>query len=123
MDRSAKNAIGATPRWTGRSALSTSATAPLHGERDPGGKELLRLTRLCGINLITFYGLIAAIGDINRFANSRKLVAYLGLNPSVCQSGEWEGATALKRHGRGAIRALLIQSANKLLQVNNPLQK
>src|SRR5205809_7947660 len=86
-------------------------------------KELLRLTRLCGINLITLYGLIAAIGDINRFANSRKLVAYLGLNPSVCQSGEWEGATALKRHGRGAIRALLIQSAKKLLQVNNPLQK
>jgi len=86
-------------------------------------KELLRLTRLCGINLITLYELIAAIGDINRFANSRKLVAYLGLNPSVCQSGEWEGATALKRHGRGAIRALLIQSAKKLLQVNNPLQK
>jgi len=86
-------------------------------------KELLRLTRLCGINLITLYGLIAAIGDINRFANSRKLVAYLGLNPSVCQSGEWEGATALKRHGRGAIRALLIQSAKKLLQINNPLQK
>src|SRR5437660_3313809 len=86
-------------------------------------KELLRLTRLCGINLITLYGLIAAIGDINRFANSRKLVAYLGLNPSVCQSGEWEGATALKRHGRGAIRALLIQSAKKLLQLNNPLQK
>src|SRR5438132_1148833 len=88
-----------------------------------GEKELLRLTRLCGINLITLYGLIAAIGDIRRFANSRKLVAYLGLNPSVCQSGEWEGATALKRHGRGAIRALLIQSAKKLLQINNPLQK
>jgi transposase len=86
-------------------------------------KELLRLTRLCGINLITLYGLIAAIGDIKRFANSRKLVAYLGLNPSVCQSGEWEGTTALKRHGRGAIRALLIQSAKKLLQVDNPLQK
>jgi transposase len=86
-------------------------------------KELLRLTRLCGINLITLYGLIAAIGDINRFANSKKLVAYLGLNPSVCQSGEWEGATALKRHGRGAIRALLVQSAKKLLQVDNPLQK
>ena len=36
-------------------------------------KELLRLTRLCGISLITLYGLIAAIGDINRFSNARKL--------------------------------------------------
>src|SRR5439155_635942 len=62
-------------------------------------KELLRLTRLCGINLITLYGLIAAIGDINRFANSRKLVAYLGLNPSVCRSGEGERAPAIKALG------------------------
>ena len=86
-------------------------------------KELLRLARLCGLSLVTIYGLSAAIGDIQRFAHSNKLVAYLGLNPSVCQSGNYEGGTALKRHGRGPLRALLIQSAKKLLQVHNPLQK
>jgi transposase len=32
--------------------------------------------------------LISAIGPIDRFAGSDKLVAYLGLNPSVHQSGE-----------------------------------
>ena len=85
--------------------------------------ELLRLARLCGLSLVTIYGLSAAIGDITRFAQSKKLVAYFGLNPSVCQSGNYEGATALKRHGRGPLRALLIQSAKKLLQVPNPLQK
>jgi transposase len=85
--------------------------------------ELLRLTRLCGISLISLYGLIAAIGEINRFASPRKLSAYFGLNPSVEQSGKYEGSTALKRHGNGAIRALLVQSAKKLLQVDNPLQK
>lgn len=85
--------------------------------------KLLRLTRLCGISLITLYGLSAAIGDIRRFSHSRKLVAYLGLNPSVSQSGNWEGSGALKRHGRGPLRALLVQAAKKLLQVNNPLQK
>jgi transposase len=85
--------------------------------------ELLRLTRLCGISLITLYGLVSAIGDISRFTNPRKLAAYFGLNPSVSQSGNYEGPTALKRHGRGAMRALLVQSAKKLLQVKNPLQK
>lgn len=85
--------------------------------------ELLRLTRLCGISLITLYGLSAAIGDIKRFSNSGKLSAYFGLNPSVEQTGNWEGDGALKRHGRGAMRALLVQSAKKLLRVNNPLQK
>jgi transposase len=84
---------------------------------------LLRLARLCGVGSITLYGLVAAIGAISRFTHSNKLVAYLGLNPSVCQSGEWEGGSALKRHGRGPLRALLVQSAKKLLQVDNPLQK
>jgi transposase len=84
---------------------------------------LLKLARLSGISLVTMYGLSAAIGDITRFGHSKKLVAYLGLNPSVCQSGNFEGATALKRHGKGALRALLVQSAKKLLQVENPLRK
>jgi transposase len=86
-------------------------------------EALLRLTRLCGINLVTLYGVVAAVGDVRRFSHSKKLVAYLGLNPSVSQSGNFEGSTALKRHGRGALRALLIQSGKKLLQVPNPLQK
>ena len=62
------------------------------------------------------------MGDVRRFPHSKKLVAYLGLNPS-CQSGNFEGSGALKRHGREALRALLIQSGKKLLEVNNPLQK
>src|SRR3989449_10952165 len=86
-------------------------------------EALLRLTRLCGINLITLYGVAAAVGDVRRFTHSNKLVAYLGLNPSVSQSGNFQGNGALKRHGRGAPRALLIQSGKKLLEVNNPLQQ
>ena len=86
-------------------------------------EALLRLTRLCGINLVTLYGVVAAVGDVRRFSHSKKLVAYFGLNPPVSQSGNFQGSGALKRHGRGALRALLIQSGKKLLEVNNPLQK
>jgi transposase len=86
-------------------------------------EALLRLTRLCGINLITLYGVVAAVGEVRRFTHSKKLVAYLGLNPSVSQSGNFEGSGALRRHGRGALRALLIQSGKRLLEVTNPLQK
>lgn len=88
-----------------------------------GDQSLLRLARLTGLNLVSIYGLTSAIGDVTRFSHSKKLVAYLGLNPSVCESGNWQGGTALKRHGRGPIRALLVQAAQKLLRVPNPLQK
>jgi len=60
-------------------------------------EALLRLTRLCGINLITLYGVAAAVGDVRRFPHSKKLVAYLGLNPSVSQSGNFEGSGATSK--------------------------
>ena len=41
-----------------------------------------------GVNLICAASFIAAVGDTSRFLTSRKLVAYLGLDPKVRQSGE-----------------------------------
>ena len=85
--------------------------------------EFLRLYKLAGLNLVTTYALIAVIGDIERFAHSRNLVSYLGLNPSVVESGQFEGGGGLRPHGRGSLRALLIQASKRLLSTQNPLQK
>jgi transposase len=54
-----------------------------------------------GIDMVVAIGLIAAIGPIDRFDDPDKLVAYLGLNPSVHQSGEGR-----PRHGRSHRRCL-----------------
>jgi transposase len=43
------------------------------------------LMTISGIRVTAVFGLLAAIGDISRFASSEKLVSYLGLNPSVRQ--------------------------------------
>ncbi len=40
-----------------------------------------------GVNVIVAATFLAAIGDIHRFKNPRKLVGYLGLDPRVRQSG------------------------------------
>src|SRR5215208_6754862 len=45
-----------------------------------------RLMTIPGIDLVVALALKAAIGDIQRFERSQKLVSYLGLNPSVRQS-------------------------------------
>lgn len=92
----------------------------LEMENDP---KLLRLYKLSGLSLVTTYALIAIIGDIGRFAHSKNLVSYLGLNPSVVESGTSKGGTALQAHGRGSLRSILIQSAKMLLRTENPLQK
>lgn len=86
-------------------------------------RAMLRLMRLLGVRHIIAYAIAAVIGDITRFANPKKLVAYLGLAPTVGDSGNSIKARgALKSFGRGDLRAMLIQSAqNALQQKNSPL--
>ncbi len=64
--------------------------------------EIRRLMTVPGVNLVCAATFIAAVGNANRFLTSRKLVAYLGLDPKVRQSGE-----APARSGRISKRAVL----------------
>src|SRR5204863_6970058 len=50
--------------------------------------EIRRLMTVPGVNLICAASFIAAVGNPNRFMTSRKLVAYLALDPRVKPSGE-----------------------------------
>jgi transposase len=84
---------------------------------------LLRLMRLLGVRHLIAFAIAAVVGDVTRFANPKKLVAYLGLAPSVADSGETiRGRGQLVSFGRADLRALLVQSAqNALNQKSSPL--
>lgn len=84
---------------------------------------LLRLLRLLGIRHVIAFAIGAAVGDVARFANPKKLVAYVGLTPTVERSGNGpRGPEMLPRYGRSEVRALLIQAAHVALrQKNHPL--
>ena len=83
-------------------------------------KNLFKLTRLLGINIITAFALGAFIGDIKRFQSAKKLAAYFGLIPKVALSGNggFIGHLA-KNAGRKDVRPLLIQSAQSILNSQN----
>lgn len=84
--------------------------------------RLLQLTRLLGIRDVLAFAIGAIVGDITRFANPRKLVAYVGLNGRVQQSGNGQTTSGLPHHGRGDLRALLLQAAHCILRLpNHPL--
>jgi transposase len=50
--------------------------------------EIRRLMTVPGVNLVCAASFVAAVGNANRFLTSRNLVAYLGLDPKVKQSGD-----------------------------------
>jgi transposase len=65
-----------------------------------------------GIDMVVGVGLAAAIGDVARFASAEKLVAYLGLNPSVRRSGEGPARHGrIAKQGRGHARGMLVEAA------------
>ena len=84
---------------------------------------LLSLVRLCGIRQKIAFALGAIIGDIHRFSEPRKLVKFVGLNPSMDDSGEKEWHGGIGGHGRKDLRALLIEAAQSIIRSKHPLAK
>ena len=86
---------------------------------------LLRLLRLLGVRHIIAFAIAAVVGDVARFANPKKLVAYLGLTPRVETSGtQTRGPESLPQYGRAELRSLLVQAAHVALRrPNHPLHK
>jgi transposase len=85
--------------------------------------QLLSLVRLCGIREMVAFALGALIGDIQRFADPKKLVKYIGLNPAFDDSGEGKWSGGIAGHGRKDLRSLLIESAQAILRSQHPLAK
>jgi transposase len=84
---------------------------------------LLSITRLCGVRDVIAFALGALIGDIHRFANPKKLVKYIGLNPAYDHSGEEEWNGGVRGHGRRDLRSLLIEAAHSILRSKQPVAR
>jgi transposase len=74
--------------------------------------EIRRLMTVPGVNVICAASFIAAVGDPYRFLTSRKLVAYLGLDPRVKQSGDEPARSGrISKRGSPSARWALVEAA------------
>jgi transposase len=86
-------------------------------------RELRRLITVPGVNVICAATFLAAVGDIRRFATSRRLVGYLGLDPRVFQSGsEPARGGRISKQGSPAARWALVEAAWSVVQQPGPLR-
>ena len=91
------------------------------------GKQIAALTKadaLCrrlmtvpGVGPLTAAAYVATIDDAARFARSDQVGAYLGLVPSVYQSGEVNYRGRITKEGDGLLRWLLVEAAHSLLNL------
>jgi transposase len=69
------------------------------------------ITTIPGIGTITGAAILSEIGDINRFSNPSKLVAFSGIDASVKQSGESSSYYKMSKRGSPYLRKALFQAA------------
>lgn len=86
----------------------------LRGKRD-------LLTSIDGIADITAALLLAELGDIQRFDNSKAVTAFSGLNPRLQESGKYKGQTRISRMGSARLRAGLYMPAVSSLVHNQAI--
>lgn len=85
--------------------------------------EIRRLMTVPGVNLVCAATFIAAVGNPRRFTSSRKLVAYLGLDPKVRQSGEGPARSGrISKRGSTSARWALVEAAWSAVRQPGPLR-
>jgi transposase len=76
-----------------------------------------------GVNVICAATFLAAIGDIRRFRSSRQLVAYLGLDPRVRQSGSEPARSGrISKQGSASARWALVEAAWNVVRQPGPMR-
>jgi transposase len=82
-----------------------------------------RLMTVPGVSLITATTFMAAVGDIRRFHEPRKLVSYLGLDPKVRQSGSGAARHGrISKQGASQVRQMLAEAAFVAVSTAGPMR-
>ena len=72
-----------------------------------------------GIGYINGGMILGEIGDVHRFSNPNKLLAFAGLDPSVYQSGNFQARrTRMSKRGSRVLRYALINAAHNVVKNN-----
>jgi transposase len=98
--------------------LALQAAARMKRELEQGSRQdplRSRLMTVAGVGPLTATAYVATIDDPRRFRRSDKVAAYVGLVPSVHQSGELDRHGHITGDGDNLLRSYLFEAANVLL--------
>jgi transposase len=89
-------------------------------ERRPEAVELMKHK---GVGPVTALAFVLTVGPVERFANSRKLVSYLGLNPGEDSSGGHQRLGHISKQGNEMLRWLLVEAGHSAAQFDPELRR
>lgn len=85
--------------------------------------EAVLLMRQRGVGPVTALAFVLTVGPVERFAHSRKLVSYLGLNPREDSSGGRQRLGHISKQGNEMLRWLLVEAGQTAAQFDPELRR
>jgi len=85
-------------------------------------KDYMLLRSIPGIGGIVACAILSELGDLRRFGNFRQLAAYVGLMPSIYQSGDTLRSQGLSPRGNGIIRSYFVEASWQALRFDPVMQ-
>jgi transposase len=85
--------------------------------------DAVQLMKQKGVGPVTALAFVLTVGPVGRFANSRKLVSYLGLNPSEDSSGGHQRLGHISKQGNSTLRWLLVEAGQSAAQFDDELRR
>jgi transposase len=76
-----------------------------------------------GIGPVNALAFLLSIGPVTRFAGSRKIASYLGLNPTEESSGDRRRLGAISKQGNTMVRWLLIEAVQHAVRQDPVLRQ
>ena len=118
----ASRAAGLVEDWR-RAARTVKARQKAIEQEVFAEPDMTRLQQVPGIRFIGAFAIVAFAEDIRRFVNPKKFVSYIGLNPTVGDSGEKDGRRSVSRFGRTDLKAIFIEGAQTVLRTGLPMAR
>jgi transposase len=86
-------------------------------------ERVLRLQTHPGIGLLTSLALVHSLEPVARFNGSRKVTAYVGLEPMEYSSGEKQRFGSISKGGSRLLRYLLVEAAQITVRRDEQLKR
>jgi transposase len=96
-----------------KAVIQTAASRP----------QAVCLMQQAGVGPVTALAFVLIMGPVTRFANSKKVVSYLGLNPSEDSSAGRQRLGAISKQGNSMMRYLLVEAAQTASRLDPELRR
>jgi transposase len=92
-------------------------------EQAAANKDAVRLMTHPGVGPVTSLAFVLIVGPVTRFARSKQLVSYLGLNPCEHSSGGKQKLGAISKQGNPMLRGLLVEAGHTAARMDAELRQ